>query len=67
MGKHQADEHLHSKDLRREKEAENLFEEMGENFPNLGKETNIQFQIVHRVPNKMKPKRPTLRHIEMKK
>lgn len=44
-----------------------MFEEiMGENLPNLGKETNIQFQRVHRAPNKVKPKRPILRHIIMK-
>ena len=41
----------------REKVAENLFEEvMGENFPNLGKETNIQIQDRQRVSNRMNSK-----------
>ena len=30
------------------------------NFPNLGKETNIQMQKAERLPNKMNSKRPTL-------
>ena len=46
----------------REKGAENLFEKIiAENFPNLGKETDIQVQE-YRVPNKMNPKRSTQRH-----
>ena len=36
---------------------------MAENFPNLGKETDIQ---VCRVLNKMNPKRSTPRHIIIK-
>ena len=40
---------------------------MTENFPNLVKETDIQVQEVQRVPNKMNPKRPTARHIVIKK
>ena len=36
-------------------------------LPNLGKETNIQIQKAQKVPNKMNPKRPTLRHIIIKK
>ena len=36
-----------------------------ENFPNLVKETT-QVQEAQRVPNKMKPKRPTPRHIIIK-
>ena len=36
---------------------------MTENFPNLVKEIDIQFQEVQRVPNKKNPKRPTPRHI----
>ena len=39
---------------------------MAENFPNLTKEIYIQVQEVQRVPNKMKPKRPTPRHIIIK-
>ena len=43
----------------REKGAENLFEKLiGEIFPNLGKETDIQVQEAQRVPNKMNPKGP---------
>ena len=33
------------------------------NFPNLGKETDIQVQEAQRVPNKINPKRSTPRHI----
>ena len=36
---------------------------MIENFPNLGKEIEIQSQEVQRIPNKMNPKRSTPRHI----
>nr|KAF6471576.1 hypothetical protein HJG59_010963 [Molossus molossus] len=39
---------------------------MAENFPNLVKETDIQVQEAHRVPNKMNPKRSTPRHIIIK-
>ena len=49
------------------KGAENLFEEiMAENFYNLGKETDIQAQEANKVPNKIKPKRSTSRHIMIK-
>ena len=44
-----------------------LFEEIiTENFPNLGKEKVAQVQEAERVPNKLDPKRPTLRHIIIK-
>ena len=47
----------------REQKVWNLFEKITtENFPNLVKEIDIQ-QEAQRVPNKMKPKRPPLRHI----
>lgn len=49
---------------RREEGAEKLFEEiMPENFPNLGKKTDMQNQEAQRVPHKRTPKRPTPRHI----
>ena len=38
----------------------------GENFPNLGKEKDIQVQEAQKVPNRMNPKRNTLRHIIIK-
>ena len=45
-----------------------LFEEiMTENFPSLMKEKDIQVQEVQRVPNKMVLKRPTSRHIIIKR
>ena len=48
-------------------EIENLFEKiMKENFPKLEKETDIQVQEAHRVPNKLDPKRNTPRHIVIK-
>ena len=37
-----------------------------ENFPNLVKEIDIQVLEAQRVPNKMNPRRPTLRHIIIK-
>ena len=46
---------------------ENLSEEiMTKNFPNLVKEKVAQVQEAHRFPNKLYPKRPTLRHIIIK-
>ena len=40
---------------------------MAENFPNLSpEETDIEVQEAKRVPNKMKPNRPTPRHIIIK-
>ena len=54
----------------REKGVEILFEEiMAENFPNPGREGDIQIQEAKRVPKKINPKRPTPRHniIEMSK
>ena len=53
-----------------EKELEigNLFEKiMEENFPNLVKEIDMQVQEEQRVPNKMDAKRPTPRHIIIKR
>ena len=35
---------------------------MAENFPNL-KETDIKMQEAQGAPNKLKPKRPTPRHV----
>ena len=50
----------------KEKGIENIFEEiMAENLPNL-KETAITVQEAQRAPNKLKPNRPTLRHIIIK-
>ena len=39
---------------------------MTKNFLNLVKEKDTQVQAAQRVPNKMDPKRPTLRHIIIK-
>ena len=39
---------------------------MKENFPNLTKEIDIQVQEAQRGPNKLDPKRTTLRHIIIK-
>ena len=47
---------------------ENLFEKvMMENFPNVRREKVTQIQETQRVPNKRNPKRPTARHIIVKK
>ena len=53
---------------RREKEIENVFEEiMAENFPNLKKETDIQTEEAQRAPNRLNPNknRPKLIIIKM--
>ena len=53
---------------RREQETGNLFEKiMTANFPNLVKEIDIQVHEAQRIPNKMNPKRPTPRHITIKR
>ena len=50
-----------------EQEIQNLSEKiMKENFINFVKEINIQVQEAQRIPNKMHPKRTTLRHIIIK-
>ena len=47
-----------------QQEIENLFEKiMKENPPNLVKEIDIQVQQAQRIPNKLDPKRTTLRHL----
>ena len=47
----------------REQMIENLFEEIiTKNFPNLVKEKDTQVQEAQSMPNKLGPKRPTLRH-----
>ena len=49
---------------RREKGAEDKFEYiMSENFPNLGKEIDIQIQEAQSTPERSNPKRPTPRYI----
>ena len=48
--------------IKREQGIENLFKEIiTGKFPKLVKEINIQVQEVHKVPNKMTPKKPTPR------
>ena len=39
---------------------------IAENFPNLGKEIDIQVQEVQRVPYRINPKRNTTQHIVIK-
>ena len=51
----------------KEQEIVNLFEQiMKENFPNLGKEIDIQVQEAQRIPNKLDTRRNTPRHIIVK-
>ena len=58
---------LYPEEEERDKGADHLSEEIiAENFPNLGKETDIQVQEAQRASNKMNPKRPTPRHIIIK-
>ena len=52
----------------KEQEIGNLFEKiMKENFPNLVKDIDMEVQAAQRVPNNMDTKRPTPRHIIIKK
>ena len=51
----------------REKGPEKIYEEIiVENFPNMGKEIATQVQEVQRVPDRINPRRNTLRHIVIK-
>jgi len=47
----------------RERTRENIWREIAENFPNMGKEMVNQVQEVQRVPGRINPRRNTLRHI----
>ena len=52
----------------KEQEIGNLFEKiMKENFPNLVKEIDMHIQEAQGTPNKINAKRPTPRHIIIKK
>ena len=55
------------KSKKEKKEAENAFKDIiAKNFPNLGKEKDIQAQEVQRVPNKINPKKSIPKHIIIK-
>lgn len=55
------------KEKERDQGVENLFEEiMTENSPSLAKEVEMQVQEEQSIPGKMRPKRPTPRHIIIK-
>ena len=52
---------------KREKGTEKLFKEiMAENFPNLGREMNIEILEAQKSPNSFNGKRATMRHITVK-
>ena len=64
MGHHQVDQYTHYKGSRskRDKGKESLFKEiMAENYPSLGKETDIQIQKSQKLLKKVNLKRPTLK------
>ena len=67
----QAVQHLHHRGARRRREEQengNLSEKIvKENFPNLVKEIDMQVQEAQRVPVMMDAKRPTPRHIIIKR
>ena len=51
----------------REKGPKKIFEEIiVENFPNMGKDIATQVQEAQRVPDRINPRRNTLRHIVIK-
>lgn len=58
LGQHWVNKHSQYKG--REKGIGNLFEEIMENVPHRGMETDIQVKGVQRIPNKMNPTRSTL-------
>ena len=69
MGQYQVGQYMHYKSprKRREKGTESLFKEItAENFPKLGKQTDIQIREAHKVTNKMNPKLLIPRHIIIK-
>ena len=47
--------HIQESQKQERKGCKILFEKMTENFPNLGEETNFQFQEAQRIPNEMNP------------
>jgi len=52
---------------RREEEAETLLKEIiAENFPNLGRDVDIQVHEAQRTPSKINPKKITPRYIIIK-
>ena len=52
---------------KKEKGTESVFKAiMAENFPNLGRERNVQIHEAQRIPNKSNPKRAIPRHIMIK-
>ena len=52
---------------RREKGPEKIFGEIiAENFPNMGKEIVNQVQEAQKVPDRINPRRNTMRHIVIK-
>ena len=52
--------------MKREKRSENIFEDItAENFPNLGKETDIQVQEAQGDPYRINPKKNPPRHFQM--
>ena len=58
---------LHGSQRKRDKEVENVFDEiMAEYSLNLKEEINIQVEESQRVQNKINPKRLTIRHIIIK-
>ena len=70
LGQLQEVQYSHRRGARRRREtARNwTFEKIvKENFPNLEKEIDMQVREAQRVPNKMDAKRPTPRHITIKK
>ena len=51
----------------RDRGTEYVFEQIiAENFPNLGRETGIQIQVIERYPPKINKNRPTPRHLIVK-
>ena len=55
------------KGTERDRGPESVFEQIiAENFPNLGRETDIQIQVIERHPPKINKNHPTPRHLIVK-
>ena len=69
MGQHQVKQYSHlgiPKEEEREEEQKTYSKIMAENFPNLGKEKDIQIKDSQKVSNKRNPKRSTSNTLYLK-
>lgn len=64
MGKHQVDTIVPNTRRIKKENSRRIFKDtMADNIPNLGREIVVRFFETQRIPNRLNPKRATLRHI----